>query len=156
MASAHAWQQKTAAKFWHAAVLKGVNACPPSLMANSYQELGGLKSRSEFLFVRHGMSAARPTLVIQARQNSRRNHSCISVGFTATKKIGNAVTRNRCKRRMRALARIALSEFGMLGYDYVFIARAGTATANWESLRTDAQKALLRLRQIAIKPKTQT
>jgi len=54
------------------------------------------------------------------RENSKR--SGIGVGFTATKKIGNAVTRNRAKRRLREVARALLPELGRPGHDYVLIA----------------------------------
>lgn len=69
----------------------------------------------------------------------------INVGFTATKKIGNAVVRNRCKRRLRELARDFLPVHGKPGHDYVFIARASTAKAEWANLQKDVEKALLRL-----------
>jgi len=57
--------------------------------------LGKLKKRSEFLYVRNGFYSAKGGVVVQMRENSKR--SGIRVGFTATKKIGNAVTRNRAK-----------------------------------------------------------
>ena len=107
-------------------------------------KLGRLKKRSEFLYVRNGRYQARPTIVIQMRGNSERKAG-INVGFTATRKIGNAVVRNRCKRRLRELARALLPLHGKPGFDYVFIARAKTAQANWQDLQKDVEKALLRL-----------
>jgi len=64
-------------------------------------KLGLLKKRSEFLFVREGRYQACGGVVIQARTNP--DHNLIRVGFTATKKIGNAVIRNRAKRRLRSV-----------------------------------------------------
>ncbi len=107
-------------------------------------KLGRLKKRSEFLYVRNGRYQVRPTVIIQIRGNSERK-SGINVGFTATKKIGNAVVRNRCKRRLRELARALLPVHGRPGFDYVFIARVKTAQANWLDLQKDVEKALLRL-----------
>ncbi|PHS41189.1 MAG: ribonuclease P protein component [Robiginitomaculum sp.] len=107
-------------------------------------KLGRLKKRSEFLYVRNGRYQARPTIVIQMRGHSARKDG-INVGFTATKKIGNAVVRNRCKRRLRELARALLPLHGKSGFDYVFIARAKTAHAHWPDLQKDVEKALLRL-----------
>ncbi|MEO1027614.1 MAG: ribonuclease P protein component [Pseudomonadota bacterium] len=105
----------------------------------------GLKRRSEFLFVRGGLSQRRKTIVIQARE--QRDSDGIRVGFTATKKVGNAVIRNRAKRRMRAAASELLTQFGVSGCDYVFISRAQTPHVEWQSLLDDIESALITLRQ---------
>lgn len=68
------------------------------------------------------------------------------VGFTATKKVGNAVARNRAKRRMRALAREILVAGGHPGWDYVVVARPGVTTLrDFEQLRQDLALALSRM-----------
>lgn len=113
-------------------------------MATKDIKLGKLKKRSEFLYVRDGRYQARPGVVIQMRAQAEVSES-INVGFTATKKIGGAVVRNRCKRRLRELARAYLPLHGKPGHDYVFIARAETAKATWDDLQKDVEKALLRL-----------
>ena len=69
----------------------------------------------------------------------------ISVGFTATKRIGNAVVRNRAKRRLREAARLLLPDHGRAGHDYVFIARQGAADRPWPRLLDDVKSALIRL-----------
>ena len=107
------------------------------------QTLGRLKKRSEFLFVRDGHYRAQGGLVIQARPNP--SHSEIRVGFTATKKIGGAVVRNKAKRRLREVARRVLPEFGVIGTDYVFIARQSTCSRTFSDLVEDGKKALLTL-----------
>lgn len=104
-------------------------------------KLGKLKSRSEFLYVRDGKSIAQSSVVVQMRNNPDRDKD-IYIGFTASKKIGNAVVRNRAKRRLRAVAQQILPKLGRQGYDYVFIARYNTATVDWEKLVNDTQKAL--------------
>ncbi len=106
-------------------------------MKSETLKLGRLKKRAEFLYVREGKSLARPGLVIQFRKNPQNSES-IRVGFTATRKIGNAVQRNRAKRRLRALAQELVPLYGRTGVDYVFIARAKTSTLPWENLRKDA------------------
>ena len=66
-------------------------------------------------------------------------------GFTATKKIGGAVQRNRAKRRLREAARLLLPLHGQAGNDYVFIARARTASRAWPALLDDMESALISL-----------
>lgn len=106
--------------------------------------LGRLKKRSEFLHVREGRYKAIGGIVIQMRANPVSDDG-LRVGFTATKKIGNAVIRNRAKRRLREVAREKLPEFGKAGYDYVFIARQSTVKRPYKKLLDDAEKALLSL-----------
>ena len=67
------------------------------------------------------------------------------VGFTASKKVGNAVIRNRCKRRMRAMARQLLPSLGLAGVDYVFIAKGALVTANWSNFVEQAARAVTHL-----------
>ena len=104
-----------------------------------------LKNRPQFLFVRAGQSERRKSVVVQAR--ARRGASAIGAGFTATKKIGNAVIRNRAKRRLREAARLLLPLHGLAGTDYVFIARKETATIGWQRLLDDMESALISLAQ---------
>ncbi len=111
--------------------------------AINHSKLGRLTQRSEFLYVRDGRYRAQGGVVIQARSKPEQDH--IRVGFTATKKIGNAVTRNRAKRRLRELARQLLPEYGKAGTDYVFIARQNTCDRAYQDLVDDVKKALLTL-----------
>ncbi|GGG92162.1 hypothetical protein GCM10007420_04380 [Glycocaulis albus] len=93
---------------------------------------------------RDGRSAARPGLVVQmiARKPAE---GPARAGFTASKKVGNAVQRNRARRRLKEAARQILPLHGLPGTDYVFIARAGTAAREWEALLDDMKSALLSL-----------
>jgi len=67
------------------------------------------------------------------------------VGFTVTKKIGNAVVRNRMKRRFRALARDMLPDHGIAGADHVLIGRAGGIERDYASLADELKRALGKL-----------
>ena len=102
-----------------------------------------LKTRPQFLFVRGGKSERRKAVVVQARR--LKDSPRIGAGFTATKKIGNAVVRNRAKRRLREAARALLPLHGRPGTDYVFIARMDTATIGWQRLLDDMESALISL-----------
>jgi ribonuclease P protein component len=69
----------------------------------------------------------------------------VRLGFTATRRIGGAVVRNRAKRRLREAARQLVPLHGRAGCDYVFIARQGTATRPWTRLLDDMKVTLIRL-----------
>jgi ribonuclease P protein component len=69
----------------------------------------------------------------------------IRIGFTATRRIGGAVVRNRARRRLREAARLLAPEFARPGCDYVFIARQGTVSRPWARLLDDMKGALIRL-----------
>ncbi len=103
-----------------------------------------LTKRSEFLACAQAPSTAKGAVVVQARPRGD-EQPLVRAGFTATKRIGGAVVRNRAKRRMREAARLLLPQFGLPGVDYVFIARGGVTTRAWDRLLDDVKTALLRL-----------
>ncbi|MEL6167457.1 MAG: ribonuclease P protein component [Pseudomonadota bacterium] len=102
-----------------------------------------LTRRSDFLRASRGVRAAMPGFVLQMVAGEPGK---IRVGYTCSKKVGNAVARNRAKRRLRALAADVLSEAGRPGTDYVLVGRAGTTAAlPFAQLRADLKRALARL-----------
>ena len=103
-----------------------------------------LLRRPQFLAAAKGVSEARGGVVIQRLERGDGSPH-IGLGFTATKKVGGAVVRNRAKRRLREAARAMLAQHGVPGSDYVFIARQGTADRPWERLLDDVKSALTRL-----------
>ena len=105
-----------------------------------------LKLRREFLFVADGEADRRKRVVIQARRHPEPRAEA-GLGFTATKKVGNSVVRNRARRRLREAARLRLPVMGMGGVDYVFIARLETGDCPWPALLDDVETALLSLRR---------
>ena len=91
--------------------------------------------------------AALPGLVLQAapQPSGVAEETPLRVGFTASRKVGNAVIRNRAKRRLREAAALVLPLAGRKGTDYVLIARAGTAQRPFAALVADLEAALRRV-----------
>lgn len=111
-----------------------------SASLNDHPKISRLKRRSEFLRVRNGWVERRKSVVVEGRRRTTGGH--IGEGYTATKRIGNAVVRNRAKRRLRAAASILLPVQGCEGVDYVFVARMDTAEIEWPRLLDDMKSAL--------------
>ena len=100
------------------------------------------KKRREFLFVAKGTFVRAEGLLLQARQRDD-EETFLRVGFTCSKKVGNAVDRNRAKRRLREVARHMLSLHGRLGWDYVLIGKAEkTVERPFDELCKDLKKSL--------------
>ena len=106
-----------------------------------------LKKRREFLrAAARGKRAARPGLVLQALAVSEPS---LRLGFTVTKKIGNAVIRNRARRRLREAARLTLPGMALSGWELVMIGRDATAERPFPLLIEDLRAAL---RQTGVAP----
>jgi ribonuclease P protein component len=105
-----------------------------------------LKTRGEFLRVAAGrVRAVRPGLILQVARRpgeSAGEAEILRVGFTASRRVGNAVARNRAKRRLRAAADTVLARRGKPGMDYVLIARAETGARRYAQLLADLEGAL--------------
>lgn len=101
-----------------------------------------LRLRRDFLAAARGTSCALPGVVVQMR--ARGDQDAARVGFTVTKKLGNAVIRNRIRRRLRAAAALALPGLALDGHDYVLIGRQGTITRDFDALKGDLASALQR------------
>jgi len=101
--------------------------------------LAVLTRRSDFLAANKGLRVARPGFVLLARPNEGAG---LRFGVTVTKKIGNAVVRNRMKRRFRALIREILPTHGLPGHDHVLIGREGGLERDFALLRAELLAAL--------------
>ncbi len=102
-----------------------------------------MKRRSEFKAVAKGVRVHKTGFTLQARRRDA-GEPAISgprVGFTVTKKVGNAVVRNRIKRRLRAIASEAQDEFDA-ATDYVIVARRETLGAPFAELGEELRQAL--------------
>ena len=101
---------------------------------------GRLKKRRDFLrAASRGKRAARPGLVLQALATEP---GAVRVGFTVTKQVGNAVVRNRARRRLKEAARLTLPGLGVSGWDLVLIGRDATGTRPFATLVGDLRGAL--------------
>lgn len=88
-----------------------------------------LTRRADFLAAAKGRRKATSGFTLQARRRADEPGSEARIGFTCSKKVGNAVARNRAKRRLRAAARAVLPAAGRPGWDYVLVGRAGSTAA---------------------------
>ncbi len=114
------------------------------LLGTDKKALRRLSRRPEFLQAARGLTARRRLLVVQAAPRGDES-AHIGEGFTATKKVGNAVVRNRAKRRLREVSRTLLPDLGLAGHDYVFIARQETGNAPWARLLRESETVLKEL-----------
>lgn len=103
-----------------------------------------LTRRADFLAANRGLRVARPGFVLLARPNAGAGKR---YGITVTKKIGNAVVRNRMKRRFRELLREALPEHGLADHDHVLIGRDGGIERDFGRMRDELAAALSRAAQ---------
>ena len=105
---------------------------------------GRLKRRAEFLRVAaKGRKAPVHGLVLQALP--RNDSMPARLGFTVTKKVGNAVVRNRTRRRLKEAARLVLKDRPLAGVDLVLIGRDATRTRPFLHLQEDIRRALAKV-----------
>ena len=103
-----------------------------------------LTKRADFLAANSGTRNARAGFVLLTRPNGGQG---MRFGITVTKKIGNAVVRNRMKRRFRELLRAALPTQGLADHDHVLIGRAGGIERDFHRMADELAQALARARE---------
>lgn len=122
---------------------QGITAeAPVAPPAVSLCPLATIQNRADFLKAASARRQGTGGFLLQARRRDD-GTDALRVGFTASKKIGNAVLRNRAKRRLRAVARAVLPKGGQAGWDYVLVARPeATVTRDFALLVSDLRDAL--------------
>jgi ribonuclease P protein component len=103
-----------------------------------------MRQRADFLAAARGVKVATPPFVLQALK--RREGGATRVGFTVSKKVGNAVERNRVRRRLRELVRLR-GEAMLPGFDYVFIGRGAALSTPFATFINEFDRALHRVHE---------
>ena len=113
-----------------------------SLCAGETLRIETMKNRPDFLRTAQGRRQGTGSFLLQGRARDDAP-GLVRIGFTASKKIGNAVARNRAKRRMRALAREVLPLLAQPGWDYVLVAKPeATISRDYKDMLADFALAL--------------
>ena len=103
-----------------------------------------LRMRKDFLRLTRAKRVHSASFVLQSHDRS--DDAPLRVGFTCSKKVGNAVARNRAKRRLRELARSVFPVSGKIGHDYVLVGRANvTAITKFIAMQAELETALQKL-----------
>ena len=123
-----------------AAVPAAASASAPKTPVNLMERL---LRRRDFLSAAKGRFVPKAGVLLQGRD--RGDGKPPRVGFTCTKKLGNAVTRNRIRRRLKEAARASLAGVAQTGFDYVLIGREASQTRTFDALKNDIISAVSKL-----------
>jgi ribonuclease P protein component len=99
-----------------------------------------IKLRRDFLSANSGKKISTPGFILQIRKRGDTRN--VRVGYTVTKKVGNAVVRNRTKRILREVARLSLHPGNLEGYDLVLIGRQATRERDFSILLEDFKRSI--------------
>ncbi len=107
-----------------------------------------LKRRKDFVrLARQSQHWVTPGFILQCDSMPEATQDGLRVGFTASRRVGGAVQRNRAKRRLRAIAEVVLSAEGHSGFDYVLVARNKVLTKDFQQLKQDLGWAIRKIHE---------
>jgi ribonuclease P protein component len=109
-----------------------------------------LRKRTDFLAAAGGVKVPSAGFVLQTRDRS--DQAPARIGFTVSRKVGNAVERNRVRRRLRELVRLNSGDALRPGHDYVLVGRRAALSAAFSDLAADYDRAIARLHKMRRKP----
>ncbi|MDG0988302.1 MAG: ribonuclease P protein component [Yoonia sp.] len=105
-----------------------------------------LTKRADFIRASKARRQGTTSVHLQARKRTEGEATGIRVGYTCSKKVGNAVARNRAKRRLREVARMTLPKLGRNGWDYVLVGRnTTTGSIPFDDLLRDMRRAIAKV-----------
>ena len=104
-----------------------------------------LRQRADFLAAAAGTKVTAPAFLLQARK--RGDEGPVRWGFTVSKKVGNAVERNRMRRRLREIVRLSGGAAMRSGHDYVLVGRRGALNAPFARMVQEFDGALRRVHE---------
>jgi ribonuclease P protein component len=110
-----------------------------------------LRQRADFLAAATGIKAPAAAFVLQARK--RADDGPVRLGFTVSKKVGNAVERNRVRRRLREIVRLSGTTRMQTGHDYVLVGRKAALNVPFERIAEEFDGALRRVHAGRASPK---
>tara|TARA_Y100000739_G_scaffold224472_1_gene228951 strand:- start:437 stop:787 length:351 start_codon:yes stop_codon:yes gene_type:complete len=114
-------------------------------MSNQVKKLNTIVNRQDFLLAARGKRSGQRSLLLQARDR-RDGSSAIRIGLTCSKKLGNSVTRNKARRRLREISKSILMIIGLPGWDYVLVGRPkATVERPFLLLKKDLEVAIKRV-----------
>jgi ribonuclease P protein component len=105
-----------------------------------------LRQRADFLAAAGGQKSVTAGFILQLRKRPGADAGSVRVGFTVSKKVGNAVERNRVRRRLREVVRLADAAAIPAGHDYVLVGRRAALSLPFQRISDDFKGALRRLR----------
>ena len=128
--------------FWLGAVLKAEKYYQPSTIY-SMNTLETLKSSRDFQKAKSGLFFRSKSFLLQAFEDETINK--IRVGYTVSKQNGNAVVRNKIKRRLRVIAKNVIGKYGTKKWNYVIIGKKNSLIEDFKNLEMEMSKAIKKI-----------